>query len=163
MDVGERPRCTKGTSHISSHVNTQVRGMLTCWHTSTLTHTPINISLQPRPHTQECTHAQVCAHRNTQPALTAPTTHHQSWPPAHILSPALALQGVKALFSSNTLIHPSPVLQRLTSTPPSPHHWCLLSLSLKLLCHFMVLRYKGNFARFTTRSQPFIWYRRSRA
>ena len=116
--IGERPRCTKGASHLLTREHSgTVRGMLTCWHTSTLTHThihtPINISLQPQPHTQECTHAQVCAHRSThtQPALTAPITHHQSWPPAHILPPALALQkGAKASFSSNTLIHPSPVL-----------------------------------------------------
>lgn len=62
-----------------------VRGMLTCWHTSTLTHTPINISLQPRPHTQECTHAQVYAHRSTD-TLSLP-----SQPPPHTTSHGLLL------------------------------------------------------------------------
>lgn len=66
-----------------------VRGMLTCWHTFTLTHTcihtPVNISLQPRPHIKECTHAQVCTHRSTD-TLSLP-----SQPPPHTTSHGLLL------------------------------------------------------------------------
>lgn len=66
-----------------------VRGILTCWRTVTLTHTYIhtlvNVSLQPRPHTQERTHAQVCAHRSTD-TLSLP-----SQPPPHTTSHGLLL------------------------------------------------------------------------
>lgn len=92
-----------------------VRGM-TCWRTVTLTHTyihtPVNVSLAAtatHPRTHSCT-----GMRSQALTLSLP-----SQPPPHTTSHGLLLtsflqpwpfRGVKALFSSNTLIHPSPVL-----------------------------------------------------
>lgn len=155
--IGERPRCTKGASHLLTREHSgTVRGMLTCWHTSTLTHThihtPINISLQPQPHTQECTHAQVCAHRSThtQPALTAPshTTSHGLLL-ASFLQPWPFRREQRPHFPQT----PSFILLQFFSNLPQPLSLPTIGISFPSplnSCHFMVLRYNGNFAHFTT-------------